>query len=108
MLKLVFDDLIMVSNFSVRPNFCRAWFWNSGLEAALMCLDWLRLPSGARIPNIGLCISTFKVVRKMFSFCIALQVYENCIIILKKQEAHTYVDSLSVFALIFKRHFFLR
>ncbi|KAI5668828.1 hypothetical protein M9H77_18681 [Catharanthus roseus] len=40
--------------------FCKIW----GIEAALMCLDWLGLPSCARNPHVGSSISFVKIIKE--------------------------------------------
>ncbi|KAI5677214.1 hypothetical protein M9H77_08164 [Catharanthus roseus] len=74
----------------VWPVIWRVWFptvtlhvlLNSGVEAALMCHDLLRLPSCARTPHVG---SSIKITK-----------------------AYTYVDSLSIRAHVFLYHVFPR
>ncbi|KAI5658180.1 hypothetical protein M9H77_26973 [Catharanthus roseus] len=52
--ELGFDDLVLgIRTLSVEPHIALHVLLNLGVEAALMCLDSLRLPSCARNPHIS-------------------------------------------------------
>ncbi|KAI5681398.1 hypothetical protein M9H77_02625 [Catharanthus roseus] len=55
------NDLVMGSELCLwSPTVALNVLLNLGVEAALMCLDWLRLPSCARNPHVGSSISVVK------------------------------------------------
>ncbi|KAI5676849.1 hypothetical protein M9H77_07799 [Catharanthus roseus] len=49
-----------IRTLSVEPDCCVTCSFEFGVEAALMCLDSLRLPSSARNPHVGSSISVVK------------------------------------------------
>ncbi|KAI5667441.1 hypothetical protein M9H77_17294 [Catharanthus roseus] len=62
MLELVSDDLVMGSEFCLwNPTVELHVLLNSGVEAALMCLDLLRLPNCTRTPHVGSSIDVVKI-----------------------------------------------
>ncbi|KAI5658975.1 hypothetical protein M9H77_27768 [Catharanthus roseus] len=73
------------------PTFALYVLLNSGVEAALMCLDSLKLPSCAQTPHVGSNISGVKATKEK---CFLITLHElflrNCIIVLKKSLKYTY------------------
>ncbi|KAI5652894.1 hypothetical protein M9H77_30081 [Catharanthus roseus] len=63
--ELVSDDLVMRSGlFPWSPSVALHVLLNSGVEAALMCLDLLRLPSCVRTPHVGSSVSVVKATKE--------------------------------------------
>ncbi|KAI5683170.1 hypothetical protein M9H77_04398 [Catharanthus roseus] len=63
--ELDFDDLVLGSGLCPwSPTIALHISLNSGVEAALICLDSLRLPSRARNPHVGLGISIVKIIKE--------------------------------------------
>ncbi|KAI5663388.1 hypothetical protein M9H77_22711 [Catharanthus roseus] len=54
----------LIQTLSVEPTVALHVLLNSGVEAALMCLDSLRHPSSARTPYVGSSISVVKATKE--------------------------------------------
>ncbi|KAI5672346.1 hypothetical protein M9H77_12710 [Catharanthus roseus] len=71
--ELISDDLIMGSRLCPwSPTVALHVLLNSSVEATLMCLDSLRLPSCIRTPHVGSSISVVKATKEK-CFLITLQ-----------------------------------